>query len=173
MRILYHHRTRAEDAQGVHISEMVRAFQGLGHEVQVVALVKKSDIESGKPGGNSWRRLKSFMPNWFYEVMSLAYNLYGYKTLCQAIRAKRSDLIYERYSLNTFCGIWAGRRFRIPVILEVNAPLYYEENKLGKLAFERLAQFSEQWICSNSSKTIVVSKVMREFLRKEGFRMKR
>ena len=38
MKILYHHRTRAEDAQGVHIQEMINAFKKLGHQVEAVSL---------------------------------------------------------------------------------------------------------------------------------------
>jgi len=40
MKILYHHRTRAGDAQGIHISEIQRAFRNRGHEVVEVALVE-------------------------------------------------------------------------------------------------------------------------------------
>ena len=130
MRILYHHRTRAEDAQGIHIEEMVKAFRDLGHEVEMVALVKKEATDLGKKNGNSWKWLKDLAPSWFYEIMSLGYNFYGYHLLRQAIKLKKPDLIYERYSLNTFCGIWASKRFGIPLILEVNAPLYYEQSKL-------------------------------------------
>jgi glycosyltransferase involved in cell wall biosynthesis len=168
MRILYHHRTQAEDAQGIHIEEMVKAFRDLGHEVEMVALVKKEATDLGKKNGNFWRWLKDLTPSWGYELMSLGYNLYGYQKLSKKIRSKRPDLIYERYSLNTFCGIWASKRFGIPLILEVNAPLYYEQNNLGKLTFKRLARFSERWVCSNSKRTIVVSNVMKESLEKEG-----
>ena len=47
MRILYHHRTRSEDAQGIHISEMTRAFRGLGHEVEMVSLVRRAGRARG------------------------------------------------------------------------------------------------------------------------------
>jgi glycosyltransferase involved in cell wall biosynthesis len=67
-----------------------------------------------------------------------------------------------------FCGVWASRRFCIPLILEVNAPLYHEQDKLGELVFRRLAHFSERWICSHSTRTIVVSRAMREILIQEG-----
>lgn len=166
MRILYHHRTRSEDAQGIHISEMVRAFRDLGHEVDVVSLVESNGAAAAR--GESMSRLTQRMPDWVYEVMSLGYNLYGYRYLASAIRRRRPDLIYERYSLNTLCGIWASRRFGIPLFLEVNAPLYYEQNQLGKLTFKGLARRSERWVCSNSTRTIVVSGVMRDMLAEEG-----
>ena len=154
-----------EDAQGIHIHEIVKALRELGHEVDMVALVNREVTSLEKEDKNSWRWLRNYTPNWCYELMSLAYNVYGYRQLCKAIKSKRPDLMYERYSLNTFCGIWASKRFGIPLILEVNAPLYHEQKQLGNLAFKRLTLFSERWICTNSKKTIVVSRVMKEFLR--------
>lgn len=168
MRILYHHRTQADDAQGIHISEMIEAFQDLGHEVDTVALVQKDGTGRQKSRGALWEWIMKYIPRWVYELMSLAYNLYGYWTLYRSIASKKPDLIYERYALNTFCGIWASRRFGIPLILEVNAPLYYEQAKLGQLVFRRFARFSERWICSNSTSTIVVSHVMKDCLMRNG-----
>lgn len=168
MRILYHHRTRAGDAQGIHIHEIVRAFRELGHDVEVAALAGE---RNDQPGGTKQRRPADRFraaPAWAYELMSLAYNLYGYWMLRRATKARRPDLLYERYSLNTFCGVWAARRLGVPLILEVNAPLAYEQDALGMLAFRRLARFSERWICSNSTRTIVVTGVMKDLLVEEG-----
>jgi glycosyltransferase involved in cell wall biosynthesis len=166
-RILYHHRTRLEDAQGIHIGAMVEAFRDLGHEVDVVSLVESN----GSPGGArspSWSRLTQGVPDWFYEAMSLGYNVYGYRRLARAIAQHRPDLIYERYALNTLCGVWASRRFGIPLFVEVNAPLYREQSRLGRLTFRRFANRTERWVCSNSTRTIVVSGVMRDMLAAAG-----
>lgn len=168
MKILYHHRTQAEDAQGIHIAEMVKAFRDLGHKVEMVALVRMDAPSGERARGDLWRWILRYAPDWIYEFMGLAYNLYGYHRLCRAIRSRRPDLIYERYSLNTFCGIWASRRFQIPIVLEVNAPLFLEQRALKKLAFQRLARFSERWICSHSNWTVVVSNVMKQLLTQEG-----
>jgi glycosyltransferase involved in cell wall biosynthesis len=168
MKLLYHHRTQSEDAQGIHIHEMVQAFRDLGHEVKLVALVEFDDAREKKIRGNYWRGLYQCLPNWLYELIGLIYNLYGYRRLCRLIRIEHPDLIYERYSLNTFCGVWASRRFGVPLILEVNAPLCYEQNALGRLTFKRLAHFTERWICAHSTWTVVVSKVLKEFLIHEG-----
>ena len=168
MRILYHHRTQADDAQGIHICEMVKAFKDRGHEVDIVALVHTDGKQRRKTKGAFWERIVAYIPRWFYEAMSLAYNLYGYWSLHLSMTSRKPDLIYERYALNTFCGIWASRWFGVPLILEVNAPLHYEQAKLGRLVFKHFARFSERWICSNSTKTIVVSHVMKEFLTQNG-----
>jgi len=167
-RILYHHRTQAEDAQGIHIYEMVKAFGDLGYKVEVAALAELDRTGERKIRGKRWRWLKQWGPQWLYEIMSLIYNLYGYLRLCSAIKTNKPFLIYERYALNTFCGIWASRRFGIPLVLEVNAPLYYEQSKLGQITFRRLARFSERWICSQSTWTIVVSQTMKNLLIQEG-----
>ena len=168
MKILYHHRTQAEDAQGIHIHEMVQAFRDLGHDVEIVALVQGERQTTQPTVPSKWKRLTELAPAWLYELMSLTYNLVGYRKLARAIKRNRPGLIYERYALNTFCGIWASRRFGIPLVLEVNAPLRYEQEQLGKLVFKKLARFSERWICSHSTRTLVVSGVMRDMLAAEG-----
>lgn len=173
MRILYHHRTQAEDAQGIHIAEMIQAFRDLGHTVDLVALVNNKHQDRPEPNATwpqlpFWKRWVAKVPLWLYELMQIAYNLVGYYRIARMIKTKRADLIYERYSLNTFCGILASRRYKIPLLLEVNAPLYQEQNALGQLKFKSLARRTERWICSNSSKTIVVSTVMKEILMREG-----
>ncbi len=168
MRILYHHRTRASDAQGIHIQEIVQAFRTLGHEVEVAALAGEGS-PGGRPAADPRGSQRSGrLPAWLYEVLSLGYNLYGYLLLRRKAKAFRPDLLYERYSLNTFCGVWAARRLGIPMILEVNAPLAYEQEQLGRLAFRRLARASERWICNNSTRTIVISEVLRTRLAAAG-----
>ena len=101
MRILYHHRTRAEDAQGIHIEAVVKAFRALGHHVDMVALVDRAGAEGGSPRRGVWDRLADRVPRIGYEMMQLAYNLHGYRQLDARLRAARYDVIYERYSLNT------------------------------------------------------------------------
>lgn len=168
MRILYHHRTQSEDAQGIHIYEMVKAFRDLGHEVVAAALVEVDEFNGKNVRGSFWKTVLRWAPNWLYDLMALAYNPYGCWILYKTIKSKRPDLIYERYALNALCGIWASRFFGIPLVLEVNAPLYYEQDKLGKLVFKRIARFTERWICSHSTWTVVVSKAMKEVLAQEG-----
>ncbi len=168
MRILYHHRTRAGDAQGIHIRSIIHAFRDLGHEVEVAALTEtdagpQQDVKSsasGRSGGE--------LPAWLYDLLSLGYNGYGYAMLRRRARHFRPDLIYERYSLNTVCGVLAARHLGIPIILEVNAPLAQEQEQLGRLTFRALARASERWICSNSTRTIAVTGVLKDVLVRGG-----
>jgi glycosyltransferase involved in cell wall biosynthesis len=172
MKILYHHRTQAEDAQGIHIAEIIKAFRNLGHEVEEVSLVKIKSKEVQTPNlklpvsgrSNFWSFLTRFSPKTLYEVMEIAYNLIGYQKLSQAIQKFQPDFIYERYALYTFAGVLAAKRYGIPIILEVNAPLAYEQKVYGKLVFPKLAESLERWITSHTTKTVVVSTPLKKHL---------
>lgn len=168
MKIAYHHRTRSQDAQGIHIQEIVQAFSELGHDVRIVSLVDSIARWKHDRRERSVSRWTRSIPSWLYETLALAYNLHGYRQLARMISTWHPDFIYERYALNTLCGVWASRRFGVPLILEVNAPLAYEQEQLGALTFKRLARRTERWACSKSSRTIVVSGVMRDMLAEEG-----
>jgi glycosyltransferase involved in cell wall biosynthesis len=168
VRILYHHRTQLEDAQGIHIQEIVKAFRELGHQVEMVALVRGSGRQEQDQRRKPWRWIAERVPTWIYELMEIAYNLYGFIALVQKVQRFRPHLIYERYSLNTFCGVIVARLFGIPHVLEVNSPLCLEQKRLGKLAFHWLASHTERWICSNSTHTIVVSEVLKQILQRQG-----
>ena len=168
MRILYHHRTRGGDAQGIHIREIIEAMRGMGHEVHVASLVKESPPDGQKEKQN--RRIESGGKRGAlaYEIMTLLYNIYGLPMLVWKAIRYSPEMMYERYSLNTFCGILTSKIFRIPLVLEVNAPLSYEQKKYELLAFPSLVTALERWICSRSSRTIVVSQVMKNMLQEIG-----
>ena len=103
MRIIYHHRT-----QGVHVRSMVRAFQELGHDVDVVSW--RCSSSNGLAPAGRWRVPTNRLPPAVYEGLSLFYNVLGYYRVARALRRGTADLIYERYALNTFCGVLASRR---------------------------------------------------------------
>lgn len=168
MKILYHHRTRAEDAQGVHIQEMVNAFRELGHEVEVAAIVSEGKGQAAKESESLISRFAARLPPVIYELLEILYNFYGFLFLTRKILKLRPHFIYERYALYNVAGILVSKLFRIPLILEVNAPLALEKKKYGNLAMPSLARLFEKWICSNSYKTIVVSTPLKKLLSNIG-----
>jgi glycosyltransferase involved in cell wall biosynthesis len=139
----------------------------LEHEVKIASMIDGAPPENGRPVKETQRdasRRNAFL----YELMTLVYNLYGFGLLALNALRFKPDMIYERYSLNTFCGILVSKVFRIPLVLEVNAPLAYEQQKYERLAFPRVAAATERWICSNTARTIVVSGVMKDMLCRIG-----
>jgi glycosyltransferase involved in cell wall biosynthesis len=168
MRIVYHHRTQLDDAQGIHVRAIVRAFQELGHEVEAISPIERSSHGISLRGKRSWRIDTNRLPGRIYEALTLLYNLFGYRQLARALRQRPADLIYERYALNTFCGALASRRFGVPLLLEVNAPWRDQLPSLSPVRFRHLARRLERWVCSNSARTIVVSEALRQLLVTEG-----
>lgn len=169
MRILYHHRTLGDGAEGIHIAEMVTAFRQLGHEVLVIGPgVEKIAGTEIKTVRFQW--IKRFFKGPFYELAELAYNIVGFITICKAIRKFQPDFLYDRYMTFNYSVIAVGKKYDLPVFLEVNAPLAYEREHQPdeRLYLKRLAFFIEKKACCNAFKTIVVSTPLKDYLRTKG-----
>ena len=170
MKILYHHRTRAEDAQGVHVRALCQAFRDAGHPVRVIAPPRwRSGAKGGDRAEGAAARIGGrAIPQWAYELLALAYNGPAFVMLCGAILWQRPGLVYERYALFNVAGRLASALFRVPFVLEVNAPLSLEMQREGGLVFRRLAQRLEDWLCSRATQTVVVSGAMARILAARG-----
>jgi glycosyltransferase involved in cell wall biosynthesis len=171
LRILYHHRTRAGDAQGIHIAEIQRAFRDRGHEVVEVALVEAgAEARADEAGGEAHglARLAGSLPLPAREVLELGYNAVAYCRLSRAIRRLRPDFVYERYAANTFAGLAAARRHGVPFVLEVNSPLALEKAEHEGLFFQRLTRAIERRLCSGADVTLAVTRVLAGILEDEG-----
>jgi glycosyltransferase involved in cell wall biosynthesis len=170
MRILYHHRTRSTDAQRIHILEMVRAFEALGHEVEMASLVPTDaglDDAKRDAGDAGWKKLVRRIP-FSYDLVQLGYNLIGIPMLLATCVRKRVDFIYERYSLFNFAGVVVGKLCGIPVVLEVNSPFALEQQRDREIRLVGFASWSERRICNLASHVIVVSTPLRRILEGAG-----
>lgn len=162
MRVLYHHRTASRDGQAVHIDEMIAALRALGHEVEVVA-PGGGGAGDGSMGSESGfiSTLKRALPQAVYELMELAYSAVAYAKLMRAARRFRPDVIYERYNLFLLTGSLAARRLKLPLLLEVNSPLFEERLKhSGGLSLERLARWAEGFVWRSADVVLPVTRVL-------------
>jgi glycosyltransferase involved in cell wall biosynthesis len=117
MRILYHHRTLADGAEGIHIAEMVAAFRELGHDVHMLGLAASGNLTARR----GWiGRLREAMPAFLFELAALAGNLVEYVEVRRAILRLRPDFLYKRHARNDVAALLAARRANIPSVLEVN-----------------------------------------------------
>ncbi|GAC1406673.1 MAG: glycosyltransferase family 4 protein [Burkholderiaceae bacterium] len=159
MKILYHHRTRSKDGQYVHIEEMVGALQALGHEVVMVAPAGAENEAFGADAG--WiAKLKQYLPKFAYELAELSYSAVAYMKLADAVRRHRPDCLYERYNLFLPAGILVSRRFSLPMLLEVNAPLFEERARYDGLSLKRIARWTEQYTWCNADRVLPVTQVL-------------
>ena len=170
MKIIYHHRTRGEDAQGIHIQSLQNAWSELGHEVHEVSLGR---AQSGKVqasnGDQKHSEGRSRLGSLVYEGLSLGYNVYGMHNLQKAIKEYHPALIYERYCLNLTAGSLAAKRHNIPFVVEVNSPLVDELAKESGLIGRKVAQRCEKLVLSRATRVVVVTDVLRKHYEARGF----
>jgi glycosyltransferase involved in cell wall biosynthesis len=167
LKILYHHRTQAEDGQAVHIRALIAAFRALGHEVLEVSLVERAEQKAaaGAPKKNSSRY------GWIARAPRFARELaeYGYGRLARgrlARAGRRFDprFLYERYAFGNTAGVDAARRLGKPLVLEVNSPMVLEIEKTRGLSFPRLARRIEGRVFRSATLVCAVSGVLRDML---------
>ena len=166
MRILYHHRTRGRDVEGVHIRGVVGALRALGHEVRVMSFPGADPEQepvagAARPQGRS--RLGaavSRMPGVLFEVLELGYNLVVLARMRRAFARFRPQLIYERYSLFLCATVWLARRRGIPVILEINDSALVE--RVRPLWLKSLARRMERWCLRRATGLVFISSWFRQ-----------
>ncbi len=180
MRILYHHRTKADDGQAVHIRSLQRAFAGLGHEVFEVGLVEhgQGDARSTAPEdpsastsenarGKSWNWVDR-IPNGVRELLELGYTVPGRWKVAKELDRIRPDFVYERYAFGNAGGVLAARARAIPIYLEVNSPMALELSRTRGLRFPGLARRSERFVLTRATRVLCVTQVLADLLAAEG-----
>ncbi len=174
MKVLYHHRTQAEDGQAVHIRSLIEAFRGLDHEVREVALVEKTNGEAPEPtsedksGGFSPWSLIGKVPRFVREIAEYGYSVPATRKLARAMDEFKADVIYERYAFGNTAGINVSRKFDVPMILEVNSPMVVELGKTRGLSFPKYARRMEDRIFRGATRVAVVTQVLGNMLEEYG-----
>jgi glycosyltransferase involved in cell wall biosynthesis len=168
VKILYHHRTASRDGQSTHIEELIRGMRGLGCKVEEAA----PSIDDGAPrtgGSAGWvGKLKAVLPRPIYELAELAYSFVAYLRLARKVNEFKPQGIYERYNLYLLAGVWAKKRFGLPLILEVNAPMALERREYGGLSLPRLADWAERYVWRNADIVLPVSQVLADYIVAQG-----
>ena len=151
---------------------MANAFSELGHDVEIVSLVStdtEKENASRDAGDARWQTIVRRIP-FAYELVQLGYNLIGIPLLAARLLAKRTDFLYERYSLFNFTGVLVARLFRKPIALEVNSPFALEQQRDKQIRAFGFAKWTERTICNLATKVIVVSTPLREIMIELGVR---
>ena len=172
MKILYHHRTRSKDGQCVHIEEMIAALRDLGHEVIVVAPPSSTGKAFGSDAGwVAW--MKRHIPKSIYEIMELGYALMAYRRLSRAVRLHHPDCLYERYNLFLPAGVWLKERYKLPMLLEVNSPVFEERLRFDGIALKGLAHWSQLYAWRGADYVLPVTQALGALLAEAGIPQQR
>jgi glycosyltransferase involved in cell wall biosynthesis len=158
--ILYHHRTRARDGQSVHIDEMIDAMRATGNRVVVVGPRRVSPMTTPIES--------RLLPRAVYELVEFSYSFVEFAKLAAAAIRYRPDALYERANLLMLSGVWAASLFRLPYLLEVNAPLAEERARYGGLAWPGLAALTERACWRAASMVLPVTGVLAAYVKRAG-----
>ena len=166
----------------VHVRELVAAFQRGGDSVILAAQrLNKSpweqaaeidapilQIRPNASAGAAVLALKEFnelvgaensLPG---ELRRILYNKELESELTRRFENEPPDFIYERASLYATAGVSLARKFNIPLLLELNAPLALEQTTYRATGFGELAAHSEKWVLSNADAVLAVSAPLRD-----------
>lgn len=167
MKILYHHRIRSKDGQFVHLDELTRALKQRGHEI---IMVGPQIIETEDFGADAGfvALLKKYFPKFLYELLEFSYSILDYRSLVRAYKKHRPDCLYERYNLYFLSGAWLRKKYSIPMLLEVNAPLYDERRKYSGIALDWFARWTERRAWRAADYVLPVTRVLADYVTAAG-----
>jgi glycosyltransferase involved in cell wall biosynthesis len=167
LKILFHHRIASRDGQAVHMQELIAALRAEGHEVVLVGPEAASRQAFG--GEVAFvARLKTLLPRALYELLETVYSVYAVLRLFRAYRRERPDAIYERYNLFMLAGLWLRRLTGVPLLLEVNAPIFEERAEHDGLALIGLARWCQHAVWRGASHVLPVTHVLADYVRAAG-----
>lgn len=159
MKILYLHRILSKDGMVVHLEELIEALRTLGHEVVLVGPASFAHAEFGHDP-KLLTRIKQSIPKKVYEIVECFYNVVAFVRLLSAYSKFHPDVVYERCNLYSFAGVLLKKLTRVPLILEVNAPLARERKNFGGLGFPGFAAAGERWTWRNADIVLPVTAVL-------------
>ncbi len=185
MNVLYHHRTRGQEVEGVHIRGIVNGLRQLGHRVDIVSppgvevdhgptAVAANDPPkangtpeaNGVPKKSAWSLLSRNAPELMFEGAELAYNAYAWPAIESQMVRRRYQLLYERYALFTVAGVMAARAHRVPLILEVNDSAVV--NRIRPLKMRAAARRVERYVWNRADAIVTITSYFRDLIIEAG-----
>ncbi len=172
----------------VHVRELVSAFERAGHQVVLAAQMLNKypwetpaemhasllQVRPSLAASSAVLALKEFngllgtensLPG---ELRRILYNKELEAELTRRFENDPPDFIYERASLYATAGVCLARAFRVPLLLELNAPLAEEQAAYRATGFGDLAMRAEHWTLAAADAVLVVSSVLRKHVLSAG-----
>jgi glycosyltransferase involved in cell wall biosynthesis len=155
MRIVYHHRTLLDGAEGIHITEMIRAFEALGH---IVTPVSPGTAPGTAGAGRIPAAVRRALPGGLFEIAAAVHSVSEWQLGRRLLGKVQPAFVYKRHALNDFGMLRAARDLGIPSVLEVNV-LYSSpaQGQFEPLRFPRLAKRAERVALGLATVIVTVS----------------
>jgi glycosyltransferase involved in cell wall biosynthesis len=159
-----------------HVRGLVEALRSEGHDLFVLAANIGADSEPSFPlqqvpfGGTLMELYDALQNESICAGTRLAKDL---RNLLYASNLElqgrlmlgefHPDVIYERHCLFSTAGRELSRYFDIPLILELNAPLLFEQQKMRGLSLPLVARTTERLVLTGADHLVAVSQALRTY----------
>jgi len=165
MRVTYFHYIYKTRGPLVQLSEFVKAFRALGHELNVHAMDEEPQASRR---ARIKENLKPYFARYLHEANTLRKNFSYYSRECRILKAEQPDLVFTRYKLYHLASAFAARRFHLPFVLWVDAPAAYEQRKYLREFFQipGVAEWIERKLLERADRIILVSEESKQYLPK-------
>jgi glycosyltransferase involved in cell wall biosynthesis len=110
----------------------------------------------------------------FKELPSIHFNEIFEQAAQKYLKDKKVSFIYQRYSINNYCGLKLARLYNVPFILEYNGSEIWIRRHWGRsLKYEKLSEGIELLNLRAADIVVVVSQAMKEELLTRGIDVKK
>lgn len=150
------------------MDEMIDALRAQGHEVVLAGPARGGqESEFGSDAGLI-ATLKRLLPRAAYEILEAIYSIPAFFRLYNAYARFRPDFVYERYNLFMFAGIWLKYLTGVPLLLEVNGPIFEERSQHDGLSLQKFAAWAQGVVWRGVDYTLPVTEVLAGYIRRYG-----
>lgn len=150
------------------MDEMIDALRAQGHEVVLAGPARGGqESEFGSDAGLI-ATLKRLLPRAAYEILEAIYSIPAFFRLYNAYARFRPDFVYERYNLFMFAGIWLKYLTGVPLLLEVNGPIFEERSQHDGLSLQKFAAWAQGVVWRGVDYVLPVTEVLAGYVRHYG-----
>lgn len=107
-----------------------------------------------------------------FKMASLLSNIVFYYQINKLLASEKVHLIYQRYTMLSFIGVWLSRKYKLPLVLEFNgSEVWVDENWSHRnVRMKWLLHIVENYNLRHAHKIVVVSQVLKDQLIERGFK---
>ena len=142
----------------IHITNFIDTLAKLGH---TIFLIRKNTTEIM----NNKFKIFNIEPSIkFWKFFKLSYNIELYIKGSSIINNEKPEILHERENYLYFGGFLLACKYKIPYVLEVNAPLLYERGRYHSYISCKFQEMLEKKMFEKANKIIVVSNILKNYL---------
>ncbi len=147
----------------VHIHSFLENFMKSGGDIFFIRKkIKKGIDEISNIRTYDIRWIGS--PSKFQGLNRLLFNIRLYQAGSSILKNERPDILHEREMFLNLAGLLLAKKFKIPYVLEVNAPVIHEVGKDYPNIYKKIGQLIEKKLFTGADKIIVVSEPLKNYL---------